>query len=266
MSVKIINMVWDTPCKTHTQKLVLVALADNSNDQRICWPGIDYLAKRCDLSRQGVMSQIDALVEQGHLKVKKSDGKVNVYELFPNQSTALTRQPPLPVNAVDDHQSTGLTTPVNGVDPNRKEPPLEPPSNSGASLGGLALKICSWFNRRETTVWADKEVRAYKKILKTSDEDVALLNSYYTAEIKRDEDYRRHDVVTLLNNWPGEIDRAKAFVSTHKQNGSSKSEAYIWGNAKFTAERPPKREMFGSDESFEMVMEQFQRWQKGQSK
>ena len=125
MSIKIINRVWDTPCRTHTQKLVLIALADNSNDQRICWPSIDYLAKRCDLSRQGVMNQIESLIAAGILKVKKSDGRVNVYELFPEPVNAVDQSTPLtpPVHAVKD-QSTPSKKPVNAVDPNHKEPPF----------------------------------------------------------------------------------------------------------------------------------------------
>lgn len=136
------SQVWDIPCPTHTQKLVFIALADNSNDQRVCWPSLDYLARKCDLSRQAVITQIDKLIARGLLKVRKNDGRVNVYELLPDQSTALTRQPHLPVNAVDGsraltppvnpvdpHPSTALTPPVNGVDPNRKEPSVEPSVN-----------------------------------------------------------------------------------------------------------------------------------------
>lgn len=134
MSIKIINLVWDTPCESHTQKLVLIALADNANDQRVCWPSLDYLAKRCDLTRQGVILQIKALTEKNLLRVRKDDGRVNVYELFPDQSTPLTCKPGLPVNPVDANPSTPLTTPVNAVDPNRKEPSVEPPREARAKF------------------------------------------------------------------------------------------------------------------------------------
>ena len=161
MSIQVINQVWNTPCKTHTQKLVLIALADNANDQRVCWPSIDYLARRCDLSRQGVMNQIELLLKSKLLKVKKSDGRVNVYELFPNQSTPWTgSKAPVhavdpstaltpPVNHVDYHQSTPLTPPVHAVDPNRKEPSDEPPRTvkreSDASLS-LSVEVFNAWN------------------------------------------------------------------------------------------------------------------------
>lgn len=129
MSIKVMNQVWDTPCDTHTQKLVLVALADNSNDQRICWPSIDYLARRCDLSRNGVILQIEKLIQSGKLKVKKSDGKVNVYEMFPEPEPVHAINPSTPLTRPRDenNQSTPLTTPVHAINPNRKEPPIKPP-------------------------------------------------------------------------------------------------------------------------------------------
>ena len=138
MSIKIMNKVWDTHCETHTQKLILISLADNANDQGVCWPSIDYMALRCDLSRQAVINQIEHLTKLGFIKVRKSDGHVNVYEFLPFDAVpvnAVDPSTPLtpPVNAVDPHPSTPLTPPVNAVDPNRKEPPFEPSENRQGS-------------------------------------------------------------------------------------------------------------------------------------
>jgi uncharacterized phage protein (TIGR02220 family) len=169
MSIQVINQVWNTPCKTHTQKLVLIALADNSNDQRVCWPSIDYLARRCDLSRQGVMNQIEFLLKAKLLKVKKSDGRVNVYELFPNQSTPLTgSKSPVhavdpstaltsPVNPVDPHQSTALTPPVHAVDPNRKEPPVEPPRTISKTYSPESRVALHYLNEKSGRHYRESE-------------------------------------------------------------------------------------------------------------
>ena len=128
------SAVWDSPCKTHTQKLVLLALADNANDSGSCWPGIDYLAAKCEMSRQGIMDQISSLENSGLLKVDRKIGAANRYNVTMKPvnrvdgSTALTGQPGglPPVNAVDPHQSTVLAPPVNRVDPNHHEPSDEP--------------------------------------------------------------------------------------------------------------------------------------------
>lgn len=76
-----------------------------------------------------------------------------------------------------------------------------------ASLAGL---IGCWFGRRPTTVWSLPEKKKLREIAKSdpTEEELALLNAYYTTEAKT---FRRLDVITLLNNWNGEIDRARAW-------------------------------------------------------
>lgn len=71
----------------------------------------------------------------------------------------------------------------------------------------LIGKLCAWFNRRESTVWSPRELRALRAVagLQTSEDDFAALETYYLS----DAPYRRKDILTLLNNWNGEIDRAK---------------------------------------------------------
>lgn len=108
--------------------------------------------------------------------------------------------------------------------PNPPEPPASP-SLDGFSLETVEpepkvwtpneqqLTVARWFNRRETTQWSDKERRAWKAANPQAP-DIALLASYYTAEIPKQWDYRRRDLLTLLNNWPGELDRARRFTDS----------------------------------------------------
>lgn len=121
------NRAWDAVCASHTQKLVLIALADNANDDGGCWPSLTTIARRCCMSRQGILNQIAAFETDGWLTVDRASGKVNQYTLaIPDQSTALTSQPVGLVNPVDGDQSTALTGPVHPVDTNHKEPSEEP--------------------------------------------------------------------------------------------------------------------------------------------
>lgn len=129
MSIRQMTVAWKARCQTHTQKLVLLALADNASDEGECWPSVTTLAEKCDLSRQSVIDQIHDFEGMGWLRVIRGHGRSNRYRLsIPvndfDQSTGTTSQPPLPpvVNGIDHHQSTRLTTPVNAVDPNRQEP------------------------------------------------------------------------------------------------------------------------------------------------
>lgn len=82
-------------------------------------------------------------------------------------------------------------------------------SEQGAisELEAFRLRIGSWFKRRPTTQWSDRELKALKLVhkLETPAEDLDLLERWYTSGDK----YLRRDPITLLNNWNGEIDRAK---------------------------------------------------------
>lgn len=75
-------------------------------------------------------------------------------------------------------------------------------------------EVSSWFGRRPTTPWSEKEQKAWAKIPKPIDpDDWQALRWFYT---KSGCQYLRRDLQTLLNNWSGEIDRAKNFNPDQK--------------------------------------------------
>jgi hypothetical protein len=69
-------------------------------------------------------------------------------------------------------------------------------------------RIGEWFGRRTSTAWSVKEAAALKAV-DPSAEELTEMEDYYTAPMQADKDYRRRDVLTLLNNWTGELDRAR---------------------------------------------------------
>jgi len=74
------------------------------------------------------------------------------------------------------------------------------------------IRIGKWFGRRDSTLWTLSEAEALGELLPLEKDSFLALERYYTAEIDRSEDYRRRDLMTLLNNWQGEIDRAQRFT------------------------------------------------------
>lgn len=48
-------------------------------------------------------------------------------------------------------------------------------------------------------------------------EEIALLERYYKANWppRRGHNILRTDLITLLGNWPGEVDRAKGWIAAH---------------------------------------------------
>lgn len=75
----------------------------------------------------------------------------------------------------------------------------------------LQIRVGKLLGRRESTKWSDKEVSALDAIGEPSEEDLALLENFYNAVIDADQDHRRTALLTLLNNWNGEVDKSRAY-------------------------------------------------------
>jgi hypothetical protein len=93
------------------------------------------------------------------------------------------------------------------------------PRSSTISHTPLQLRLCGWFNRKPETHWSPKEIKAVRLIEEQNPEeaDVAMLEAYYAFKHPASFDPRRRDILTLLNNWPGELDRARSWSTKPKQ-------------------------------------------------
>lgn len=100
-----------------------------------------------------------------------------------------------------------------------KEPP-NPQGGTGRKSDNLpsspnAIRISQLFSRRLTTKWSAKEIRAFKAIGPMDPEDLELVCRYTEAErAKGDAGKHRRDLLTFLNNFTGEIDRAREKSTT----------------------------------------------------
>lgn len=56
------------------RKLVLLKLADNANDQGICWPSYNTIADHCEMGRSTVKKHIKQLEDDGFLTVEERGG------------------------------------------------------------------------------------------------------------------------------------------------------------------------------------------------
>lgn len=70
------------------------------------------------------------------------------------------------------------------------------------------IRVGSWFGRRESTLWTVFEAGLLVN-LRPAEDELELLECYYLADLPSESDYRRRDLGTLLNNWTGELDRAR---------------------------------------------------------
>ena len=67
------------------RKLVLLKLADNANDDGICFPSYQYIADVCEISKASARTHIDALIQMGFVSKKarknKDGSSSNLYVL-----------------------------------------------------------------------------------------------------------------------------------------------------------------------------------------
>jgi len=86
-----------------------------------------------------------------------------------------------------------------------------------------AKKIAEIFRRRLTTEWSDHEIMAFRKIKDAiALPDLDVLHKYYESErSKGDEGRHRRDLITFLNNYHGELDRARQWEATQKRKSSN---------------------------------------------
>ena len=74
-----------------------------------------------------------------------------------------------------------------------------------------AKRIAKLFDRRLTTEWNEREIRAMRNIGTIEPADMAAIESYYASErAKGEKGLHRRDLGTFLNNFAGELDRARA--------------------------------------------------------
>ncbi len=78
-----------------------------------------------------------------------------------------------------------------------------------------AKRISTIFGRRISTPWSEKEVKRYRQLVKDNIlqdlTDIDLIQRYYVYQRKRENGIHRRDLYTFLNNFSGELDRARAW-------------------------------------------------------
>lgn len=160
--------------------------------------------------------------EQAAWRAKSSEGGKKSAEtrraLKAAKGGATTLQPPIEGSLRNgtNHSATLHSSPSSSIPPNPQGGfSLSPEVPTGeADNSPLMIRIGRFFNRRPKTRWSPSERKALKKLIPIDAEDLELLERYYLEEIPQEDDYRRRDLETLLNNWTKELDRATSHFAT----------------------------------------------------
>ncbi len=70
-------------------------------------------------------------------------------------------------------------------------------------------------NRRESTIWQDNEIKAFKMI-DFDESEIAIVTDFYRAEERHNEPlHRRTGLLSFLNHWPDEVGKAQAWAKKY---------------------------------------------------
>jgi len=81
MSIALMTEAWKLQGLSSTQKLVLLSLADNANDQGECYPSMAQVSRRTCLSERAVRDAIRALEGLGYVRSVSRLGTSTMYHL-----------------------------------------------------------------------------------------------------------------------------------------------------------------------------------------
>lgn len=92
MSIELINATFKRGPRNPSQLLVMVALADNANDQGVCWPRLTVVARKSRIAVRTAMRILERLEQDGWLTIDRRSvpntrngrslpGLINTYQL-----------------------------------------------------------------------------------------------------------------------------------------------------------------------------------------
>ncbi|WP_222850765.1 helix-turn-helix domain-containing protein [Achromobacter xylosoxidans] len=149
MSTIVMSACWPLQTKTPAQKAVLVSLADNANDEGVCWPSVGKIAERTCLSERAVQDAIKWLIKHSAVAASGRTGRSTVYTVTParyappqdlhprSKRTPAEAAPPqtvhpTPAASAPQPPQDLHPTPAASAPRTVKEPTDEPPGNRQA--------------------------------------------------------------------------------------------------------------------------------------
>jgi len=254
MSYKIVDHVFKRSPHKGATFVVLAALATFARPNGVAYPAQATLAARSRLSLRAVRNAIHALIEAGDVEILRfGSGVSSTHYRFAEMYMVDDREAPdaalerheLPQgeapaaalrgtrcrperHEVPGREARGAALERHAVPPNQSESVNESVNESvtesAQAREELRERVSIMFGRKLGSAWSRAEMIALQAVesLGTSESDLVALSRYYrTKLIPADKDYRRRTVGALLENWQGELDRARGFVREQKQRANS---------------------------------------------
>lgn len=121
------------------KKMVLIKLADQANDDGLCWPSYQTIAEACQISRRTVIRHIKSLEEDGYLNITKTYDKANKKNFSNRYQLTIDRGVKMSLVTESHHPSDTVTISGDRVSPPSDrvspEPIIEPIINQPVEAG-----------------------------------------------------------------------------------------------------------------------------------
>lgn len=238
------SQCWPLAGMTIAQKAVLISLADNANDQGVCWPSIPTIAARVCASERAVQNAIKWLESAKIVTANRSNGRHTSYTLTPaaysppqdiHPRTKCTGEGNAPAKEMH-HTPAGdagdprskCTTPPHHVPSNRKEPSV---NRKGTVKGARAsrrvestINLPDWLPEEAWANWV-----AYRRKGKAPFTDHAATLSVEALGTLRAAGYEPVAVInqSILRGWTG-LFPVKDAANPAEQGPTTSGAGAIW--------------------------------------
>jgi hypothetical protein len=138
MSIRMMTQVWDQSQHKGSELLLLLAIADNANDQGVAYPSVRTLAKKTRLSRRSVQYLINKVEQSGELRVSVGTGPhgCNEYHILLGGGANFAQG----MKSTDENQRTEGGAKAIAPEPNTK-PKREEPFSLEVESGAPAPEV-----------------------------------------------------------------------------------------------------------------------------
>lgn len=245
MSFTLVAKVMGLKIGSLPRKMVLLKLADQANDNGLCWPSYQTIAEACEISRRSVIRHIQQLETDGYLTITKTYDKENQKNFSNKYNLTLDRGDKLSLVTGKTSSSDSVTLPSDTVTP---EPIIEPIINQpreerSQKIEGdvLAVRdnntesISNWQPPSKETMQAQL-MMAGKKLDMTDNQylsHVGDFKAYYEEQAANGKPIKRENLrQSKLKNWLASIaDRQpKQAADTVARPHSNRSDAFSQTN------------------------------------
>jgi biotin operon repressor len=128
------------------QKMVLLALCDNANDQGECYPSVPMLAQKCSISERSIQQHIHDLEAVGIVSREMRTGRSTLYRVHgeqfntPAESAPRKIRTPQNLHPTPPHSAPPPPPPVHPTPADSAPPPPQPLHPTPATAAPITIK------------------------------------------------------------------------------------------------------------------------------